>query len=113
MKKLLLFICVAMVGAGVSAQTDTRDSQAASESNYAQSDALQIVLPDGYMTRDGRMMVVRDGRISVMKRETTLKNGTVLTIDGTYIIKGEKPKILKADEHLDLNGVVSKRSQQG
>lgn len=113
MKKLLLFICVAMVGTGVSAQTDPRDRLAACEINYAQSDALQIVLPDGYITRDGRMMIVLNGKISVMKRETTLKNGTVLTIDGTYIIKGEKPLMLKDNEHLDLNGAVSKRSQQG
>ncbi len=112
MRKLVLLVCVAAMSAGVFAQVDSRerDRQEKSERNYDQKDkdTMQDELKDGYIVKDGQMMMVSNGTTSVMKRETTLDNGTVLAINGNYTVVDGKPKMLKDGEHLDLNGVISK-----
>jgi hypothetical protein len=111
MKKLILLISVTLMSAGVFAQVDTRerDRQEKPDRNLEQQDSSQDNLKDGYIVKDGRMMVVNNGTTSAMKREATLDNGTVVAIDGNYTAKDGKPVMLKDGEHLDLHGVVSKR----
>lgn len=120
MKKLLLLICVTVMGTGISAQTDTRDRQDTHDQQETrerqekldqhyddQSDSEQDDLQDGYIYKNGRMMTVNNGMTSVMKKETTLENGTVLAINGNYTTRDGEPTMLKPGEHMDSNGMIT------
>lgn len=88
---------------------DRQDRQEESDYNYYdQGDTSQIELKDGYIVRDGRMMTVNNGMTSVIKKETTLENGTVLAINGNYTTRDGKPVMLRDGEHMDSNGTIRK-----
>jgi len=66
-------------------------------------------VPDGYMIQDGKMMVIVNGKLEVMKSDATLGNGTRVITNGYFILKDGSKVKLKEGQLLDLNGEVIPR----
>lgn len=60
--------------------------------------------PDGFMMKDGKMMMVNDGKFTPMVRDITLPNGTKVMKAGSYMLKGGVKMMLKEGEELDMEG---------
>jgi hypothetical protein len=60
--------------------------------------------PDGYMMVDGKLMEVKNGNMTLLKKDIILGNETVVMSNGNYMIKGGKKIMLKEGEHLDMTG---------
>lgn len=59
---------------------------------------------DHIMMKDQKMMVIKDGKMMLMEKEMTLKNGTKCLVNGTCISSDGKKSILKEGEMMDMNG---------
>ena len=57
--------------------------------------------------KDGKMMVVADGKTMPMTKEMTMENGTRCMINGEYIMKDGKKMKMKEGEMMDMNGMMS------
>ncbi len=111
MKNLMSLVYVSLIGTSLVAQIEIlgHHVQSDSERFYSTNDLAQIEMRDGFIVEDGKMLIIENRTAISLKRERTLENGTVVSVDGNYTVKGEKPVMLKDDEHLDMDGVVSKR----
>lgn len=75
--------------------------------NQIQSDpknAADMSHPDGVMMQDGKMIIVKDGRMVTLKNDITLDNGLVVMSNGSYMKKGGTKMMFKEGEHMDMSG---------
>ena len=56
--------------------------------------------------KDGKMMVVADGKTMPMTKEMTMENGTRCMTNGEYIMKDGKKMKMKEGEMMDMNGMM-------
>lgn len=63
--------------------------------------------PDNIMMKEGRMIVLRNGKESDMKEDAVLGNGTVVMMDGTIKTKDGKMVKLNNGESIDRNGMTT------
>jgi hypothetical protein len=63
--------------------------------------------PDGFMMLNGTMVKYNNGNQSLLTKEVTLSNGTVVMIDGFYKKKGAPKMMFKEREHMNLLGKIS------
>lgn len=56
--------------------------------------------------RDGKMMYSLNGQEMQLQQPLTLKNGTVIHPNGTYVLKNGKQRVLRIGQCLDLKGKV-------
>jgi hypothetical protein len=61
---------------------------------------------DGYLMKNGRMVVVKNGKTTNLEKEITLSNGTRVMTNGNYIKRGGTKKMFKEGEHIDLTGKI-------
>jgi len=110
-KKVLLAIAVVTISTGAFSQTNDMNSNKSQDTknkntldkNYNQnSDGYNH--PDGYMMQNGKVMVVKNGKMTLVEKDVTLSNGTTISKDGNYLIKGGNKTMFKEGEHMDLNG---------
>ncbi len=81
MKKLVLFFLVA-VSTGAYARNVSVVGNMKSE-GYTESTTLAgTTLTDGFIMKDGKMMMVNDGKFTMMVRDVTLSNGTKVRTTG-------------------------------
>jgi len=59
---------------------------------------------DWIMTEDGKMMVYKNGKSSMMESDMTLSKGTMVSTDGSVKLKNGKTVMLKNGESIGLNG---------
>ncbi len=64
--------------------------------------------PDGVIMKDGKMMVVKDGKISVMDKDLLLSNGTKIMSNGTIVKKDGSKIMMKEGDYKDMSGNVVK-----
>ena len=65
-------------------------------------------MDDGVMMKDGKMMMVENGKKMEMTHDVTLKNGQVVMQDGTVKMKDGKTMMMKDGDCLSMNGKMSK-----
>jgi hypothetical protein len=75
---------------------------AMSYGSFAQSGKMK----DCMMMKDGKMMVVKDGKTMSMNMDMTLGNGTMVMKDGTVKMKDGSTQMLKEGQYIDKNGKV-------
>jgi len=85
MKKIILLFAFFVLAAGVSAQETKK-------------------MKDYVVMKDGKMMVVKDGKTTAMDKEMTLPDGTRVMLDGKVMMKDGSTKILKNGETLIIEG---------
>ena len=60
------------------------------------------------MMKDGKMIVLKDGKEMPMTEDVSLDNGSKVTMDGTVIAKDGKQSKLKNEDCIDMSGVRGK-----
>jgi hypothetical protein len=102
MKKL---ICVGsfllLSGAAVMAQT------AGSGSGSGSGNMMDHKMKDCIMMKDGKMMVMKSGMSMQLMKDTTLKHGVMVMMDGTVKKKDGTSYMLKDGESVMGNGKVN------
>jgi hypothetical protein len=56
-----------------------------------------IIVKNGVLMKDGKMILVKDGDMMPMKSEMTMSNGTKVTEDGTIIRKMNEGEMMMVD----------------
>jgi hypothetical protein len=58
--------------------------------------------------KEGKMMVMTDGKTMHMDKPITMKNGTMVMKDGTVKMKDGKTMMMKEGESMDMEGKMMK-----
>ena len=58
------------------------------------------------MMQNGKMMVVKDGKLTMLEKDVTLSNGTMIMINGSYMEKGGSKMMLREGQHIDMMGKI-------
>ncbi len=117
MKKLLFFASACIFALSVHAQnsapvgstpatvtTPAKTSTMPAKSNTTQTPAHR----DGVMMKDGKMWMSKNGQSMAMDKEMTMKNGTKVMTDGSYVNKAGKRMKMKNGEAMDMEGKMMK-----
>lgn len=105
MKKAILLILVAILSVGAYAQSDSTSKILKPVVLYDKSDSSFNVLEDGYILKDRRMMTVKNNIFTIMDKDITLSNGTVVKRHGSYTEIGGTKILFKEGDFIDLHGV--------
>jgi len=107
MKKLVLSLLVA-VSLSVYARNFSVYGKTESGTDMKNSVLEVLDNPDGFFLKYGKMMMVNNGKYTIMFKNVTLPEGTVVMSNGYFIKKGG-PKIkLKEGEFIDMEGNLTK-----
>jgi len=60
--------------------------------------------PDGFMMTKGIMQKYKNGKKSLLTKDVTLSNGTIIMSNGQYKKKGVVKIMFKEGEHMNLKG---------
>ena len=97
MKTLILSSVLTIISFGIFAQSDTT----LQKSNYT----LKNIGQDGYITmKDGKTMILKNGKMTEMTSETILTDGTRVTTTGKIIRTDGTTYMLKEGEKISLSG---------
>jgi len=103
MKKLVLFFLVA-VSLGAYARNVSVAGKMKSEVDMKNSILAVTASSDGFFLKYGKMMMVNDGKYTIMFKDVTLPEGTVVMSTGYYMKKGGPKTKLKEGEFIDMEG---------
>lgn len=67
----------------------------------------------GFGMRNGKMMIMQNGKAVAMMHDTTLSNGVKIMTDGTVVMKNGEKKVLKEGEHVDKSGKIIRMENGG
>lgn len=104
MKNLSLLILAVAISIGASAQTKTEatpQQMNKTEHNHSKWEA--------YMMKDGKLMLMKDGKESAVTQDVALSNGTTISTDGKVAWKDGKTETLKEDEWLGMDGKIHQK----
>lgn len=111
-KKVLLGIAIVTITSGAIAQSKVPDSS--NKNQYQKNKTTQNQTqqqypggqehPDGYMFQKGKMMQIKNGKMTLLDKDVTLSNATVITRNGHYTKKGGINTPFKEGEHMDMMG---------
>jgi len=109
-KKVLLAIAVAIITSGAYAQTNDQNSNKSQDIknkntlNKTNQPSDGYNHPDGYMMQNGKIMMVKNGKMTLLEKDVTLSNGTIIMKDGSYLKKDGTKLNFKEGEHMDMTG---------
>jgi len=103
MKKINLILLVIAINLGVYAQSPYGTGRMNSDSISSSS----LNIPNGFIKKNGKTVKVEDGKLSVLKKDFTLSDGTVVKTNGSFKSKDGTETNLKDGDHLDLNGKLT------
>lgn len=101
MKKIFFTVAVMLLSYGAFAQTET-DKKMQDPATTQQTGRHA----NGYILKDGKVMMVKDGNMSLIQKDITLSNGTVIMADGSYMEKGKAKMKLRDGDHITTDGIV-------
>jgi len=110
MKRLVLVFLVT-VSLGAYARNVSDSGSMKSEAGMNNAILVVPATPDGFILKDGKMMMVNNGKWSPMVRDITLPNGTVVMSTGYYMKKDGPKTELKEGEHIDMDGNLTKMDE--
>lgn len=110
MKKLIfVFVSIAFSFASF-AQTDTKEK--VDHDKMTNHDQMDMSKVNGYMMMDGKMMMIKDGKMSRMKKAMKIGNGTKMMVDGTCVKKDGTKMTMKEGDHMDMAGNMHPKKGQ-
>ena len=80
---------------------------------FSQSTSGTSKMKDCCMMKDGKMMKMESGKMMLMEKEMTMKNGTVCKPNGECMTKDGKKMMIKEGECIDMNGSVESCGMMG
>ena len=103
MKKLIFVGAAIALSFASFAQTDTTMKKMDHDKimNHHQMDMSKT---DGCMMMDGKMMMLKHGKMTAMKKQVTMSNGTTCMMDGKCINKDGTKTKMKEGDHMDMDG---------
>lgn len=108
--KKLIFVCVAMAFSFASfAQTDTTMKKM-DHDKMMKHDQMDMSKMDGCMMMNGKMMMIKDGKMTAMKKQMTMSNGTKCMVDGKCRKKDGTKMKMKEGDHMDMEGNMHPKS---
>ena len=75
--------------------------------SLAQTKMESKMMKDCCMMKDSKMMCVKDGKTTPMKKEMTMKNGTKCMTNGECVMKDGTKMKMKEGECMDMSGMMS------
>lgn len=108
MKKIFFTAAIMLLGYGAFAQTET-DRKTTQDPATTQQTGRHA---NGYILKDGKVMMVKDGNMSLIQKDITLSNGTVIMADGSYMEKGKAKMKLRDGDHITTDGIVHVKSSK-
>ena len=103
MKKLNLILLILAISFGVYAQSPNGTGRSNSDSIGSTS----LNVPDGFVMKNGKTVMVKDGKFTTLKKDMTLSDGTVVMTNGSFKTNNGTATELKDGDHLDLNGKLT------
>lgn len=93
---LIVFFALALAG-GSFAQDSTNGMNNMSQMHKMQS-------PDGVMMRNGKVLVRKDGQVSVLTQNLVLADGTTVMADGTVKMKDGTTATMQEGDYFKMDG---------
>jgi hypothetical protein len=63
---------------------------------------------DGYMMKDGKVMMMKDGKTSQVDADVALSDGTKIMKDGSVMKKDGSKMMMKNGDSMDMSGMMRK-----
>jgi len=105
----ILMVVASFTASNSYAQTNM-DHSKMDHSNMDHSKMDHSKMDDCCMMKDGKMMVIKDGKTTPMEEEMTMKNGTKCMTNGMCTMKDGKKMQMKDGECMDMSGMMEKCS---
>ncbi|HET8859337.1 DUF6799 domain-containing protein [Marivirga sp.] len=114
MKTIILSIATVIITTGAYAQTNPAIKPVEHSINSYYVEPTNLFPPDGFMLQNGQLVMVINGEMTPLEKDTTLTNGTIVMTDGHYMKKNEQKMMFQEGEHMDMSGkMTSKNSTTG
>lgn len=112
MKTILSIITTLIITTSAYAQTDSTNGRInPPEINNPNDGIIQsssqdtlTTHPDGFTMQNGKMMIIKNGKVTMMEKDVTLSDGTVIMRNGYYMKKGGKKMMMSEGQHMDIYG---------
>ena len=108
MKKIILVLATITISAGAFALNNITISSFSPQDTIKNQSTLNHLddkkHPDGVMMHNGKVMQVKDGKKTVLKKEVTMQNGTKIDENGMVTKKGSSAVKMKEGQHIDMSG---------
>ncbi len=102
--KKSIFVCVAIILSFTAfAQPDTT-MKTMDHDKMMNHDQMDMSKTDGCMMMNGKMMSIKNGKMSTMTKPMTLSNGTKCMVDGKCVKKDGTKMTMKEGDHMDTTG---------
>jgi hypothetical protein len=62
------------------------------------------MMKDHIMMKDGKVMMIKEGKSMPLDKEITLSDGTKVTVDGTVTMKDGKKMMMKEGDMMSMDG---------
>jgi hypothetical protein len=98
MKKLIVLFSAIAFACSVNAQTPTTQTAPATGA------PMQHKMKDMVMMRQGKMMMMKDGKWAPMDKEMTMSDGTKVGTDGAVTMKDGTKKMMADGDRMDTDG---------
>ncbi|MBK5285131.1 MAG: hypothetical protein JJE25_06980 [Bacteroidia bacterium] len=111
-KKLILASTVLLLSIGAIAQQDSSNRNMNHDMNNNKMDnsvnhqPMDNSHPDGVMMQNGKVMMVRNGKMTPMDHDMTMSNGTKVMSTGTILKKDGTKMMMKDGQHIDMSGNI-------
>ncbi len=105
MKKLIFVFAALALSLASFAQTDTTMKKMDHDKTM-KHDQTDMSKTDGCMMMNGKMMMIKNGKMSSMSKPMTMSNGTKMLVDGTCIKKDGAKMKMKEGDHMDMSGKI-------
>jgi len=66
------------------------------------------MMKDHIMMKDGKVMMIWEGKSMPLEKELTLGNGTKVTVDGTVMMKDGTKTMMKEGDMMSMDGEMFK-----
>jgi len=103
MKRINLLMLVIVLNIGVYAQ----GTYGSGKTNSDSISSTGLNIPDGFIKKNGKTVMVIEGKFSTLKKDLTLSDGTVIKTNGSFKSNDGTETDLKEGDHLDLNGKLT------
>ena len=103
MKKLIFVLGALALSFGSLAQSDTTMKKM-NHNKMPMQDKMDMSKTDGVMMMDGKMMMIKDSKMTLMKKQITMGNGTKVMTDGMCMKKDGTKMTMKEGDHMDMSG---------
>ena len=113
MKKLILAVATIAFTAGACALNDsTSDRNSLQDTNNTQGqnehdNPVDKRHPDGVIMQNGKIMKVKNGKMTSLDKDMTMSNGTKIMNDGTFVKKDGTKMKMKEGQHIDMSGNIT------